>query len=190
MEEQFITLTLDKLEQEHLGCAISDKKHQPGVLQKKAWLRDRIAEGHVFRKLDAKGKVLIEYAPVETAWVPVTGENYLYIYCLWVAGSYKGKGYGKRLMEYCLADATAKGKSGVCMLGAEKQKAWLSDQAFAKKYGFQAVDSAAGGYELLALSFDGSLPRFVAAFLNSKPISAAEAAEIRALLDAAQSKEG
>ena len=39
-------------------------------------------------------------------------------------------------------------------------------------------------------TFDGSLPRFVAAFLNSKPISAAEAAEIRALLDAAQSKEG
>lgn len=46
------------------------------------------------------------------------------------------------------------------MLGADKQKAWLSDQAFAKKYGFQAVDSAAGGYELLALPFDGTLPRF------------------------------
>ena len=54
MEEQFITLTLDTLEQEHLCCAISDKKHQPGVLQKKAWTRDRIAEGHVFRKLDTK----------------------------------------------------------------------------------------------------------------------------------------
>ena len=33
------------------------------------------------------------------------------------------------------------------------------------------------------------LPRFVAAFLNSKPISDAEAAEIRALLDAARYKE-
>ena len=39
-------------------------------------------------------------------------------------------------------------------------------------------------------TFGGSLPRFVAAFLNSKPISEAEAAEIRALLDAAQQKEG
>lgn len=63
-------------------------------------------------------------------------------------------------MEYCLADAGAKGKSGVCMLGAQKQKAWLSDQSFAKKYGFQVVDTAAGGYELLALSFDGTAPRF------------------------------
>ena len=30
----------------------------------------------------------------------------------------------------------------------------------AKKYGFQVVDTAAGGYELLALSFDGTAPRF------------------------------
>ena len=63
-------------------------------------------------------------------------------------------------MEYCLADARAKGKSGVCLLGAEKQKAWLSDQAFAKKFGFQTVDTAPNGYELLALSFDGTKPRF------------------------------
>lgn len=34
-------------------------------------------------------------------------------------------------------------------------------------------------------TFGGSLPRFVAAFLNEKPISEAEAAEIRAMLDAA-----
>ena len=75
-------------------------------------------------------------------------------------GESKGKGYGRALMEYCLADARAKGKSGVCMLGAEKQKAWLSDQAFAKKFGFQTVDTAPNGYELLALSFDGTKPRF------------------------------
>ena len=63
-------------------------------------------------------------------------------------------------MEYCLADARAKGKSGVCMLGAEKQKAWLSDQAFAEKYGFETVDTTPDGYRLLALSFDGTKPRF------------------------------
>ena len=46
------------------------------------------------------------------------------------------------------------------MLGAKKQKSWLSDQSFAKKFGFTTVDSTADGYELLALSFDGSVPRF------------------------------
>lgn len=39
-------------------------------------------------------------------------------------------------------------------------------------------------------TFGGSLPRFVAAFLNAKTISEEEAAEIRALLDAAHDKEG
>ena len=38
-------------------------------------------------------------------------------------------------------------------------------------------------------TFGGSLPRYVAAFLNEKPISAAEAAEIRAILDAARTEE-
>lgn len=118
------------------------------------------AEGHVFRKLNEKATVFIEYAPLETAWVPIIGDNYYYLYCLWVSGSCKGKGYGKALMEYCIADAKKNGKSGICMLGAKKQKGWLSDQAFAKKYGFKVADTTENGYELLALSFDGTLPEF------------------------------
>ena len=62
-------------------------------------------------------------------------------------------------MEYCLADARSKGRSGVCMLGARYQKSWLSDQSFAKKFGFETVDTA-GEYELLAISFDGTRPWF------------------------------
>lgn len=64
-------------------------------------------------------------------------------------------------MEYCIADAKEKGKSGICMLGAKKQKSWLSDQSFAKKFGFEVVDVTDSGYELLALSFDGTMPKFV-----------------------------
>ena len=130
MENQFLNLTKEDLDREHLCCIIRSKKPHPGVEAKRAWLRERLQEGHVFRKLATKGVVFIEYAPLETAWVPVESDNYLYIYCLWVSGEFKGKGYGRQLMEYCLADARAKGKSGVCMLGAEKQKAWLSDQAY------------------------------------------------------------
>ena len=110
---------------EHLCCIIRSKKAHPGVEAKRQWLADRLKEGHIFRKLSAKAMVFIEYAPLATAWTPVLGDSYYYIYCLWVCGESKGKGYGRALMEYCLADARAKGKSGVCMLGAEKQKAWL-----------------------------------------------------------------
>ena len=160
MEQAWINLTPDNLAGEHLCCIIRSKKPHPGVEAKRAWLAQRLQEGHVFRKLNAKGVVFIEYAPVETAWVPVEGDGFLYIYCLWVDGAFKGKGYGRELMEYCLADARAQGKSGVCMLGSAKQKAWLSNQAFAKKYVFETVDATDNGYELLTLSFDGRKPRF------------------------------
>ncbi|WP_295936619.1 GNAT family N-acetyltransferase [uncultured Alistipes sp.] len=160
MNPGFINLTAENLADEHLCCIIRSKKAHPGVEAKRQWLSDRLGEGHVFRKLDAKATVFIEYAPLETAWVPITGDNYYYIYCLWVCGSPKGSGYGKTLMEYCLSDAREKGKSGVCMLGAKKQRAWLSDQSFAKKFGFEVADTTDDGYELLALTFDGTTPEF------------------------------
>ncbi len=160
MNTDFVNLTTENLTNEHLCCIIRSKKPHQGIDAKRQWLSDRLSEGHVFRKLNAKATVFIEYAPLETAWVPVIGNNYYYVYCLWVLGSDKGKGYGKLLMEYCLADAKEKGKSGICMLGAKKQKSWLSDQSFAKKFGFEIVDATDDGYELLALSFDGTIPAF------------------------------
>ncbi len=160
MNTEFINLTAENLPDEHLCCIIRSKKLHPGVEAKRQWLADRLGEGHVFRKLNVKGTVFIEYAPLETAWVPIIGDNYYYLYCLWILGSHKGKGYGKALMEYCIADAKAKGKSGICMLGAQKQKSWLSDQSFSKRVGFEVVDTTDNEYELLALSFDGTTPKF------------------------------
>lgn len=160
MNTDFVNLTTENLVNEHLCCIIRSKKFHPGIEAKRQWLSDRLNEGHVFRKLNEKATVFIEYAPLETAWVPIIGDNYFYLYCLWVDSSHKGKGYGKSLMEYCLADAKERGKSGICMLGAKKQKSWLSDQSFAKKFGFEVVDTTDNGYELLALSFDGTTPKF------------------------------
>jgi ribosomal protein S18 acetylase RimI-like enzyme len=162
MSNEYINLTLDNLTGEHLCCALADKKHQNGVDTKKAWLAERIPEGHVFRKLNARGKVFIEYAPLEKAWVPVVGDNYIYIYCLWVAGSFKGKGYGRELLEYCIEDAKKQNKSGVCVLSAKAKKPFLADKKFMQKFGFETVDTIGKEYELLALSFDGSKPRFAA----------------------------
>lgn len=159
MSEQFINITTHNIDTEHLCCAIADKKHQCGVNAKKEWLKDRINEGHTFRKLDEKGKVFIEYAPLETAWVPVVGDNYIYIYCLWVSGSFKGNGYAKSLLEYCINDAKKQGKSGICVLSAKKKKPFLSEKKFMMKYGFKVVDSI-DEYELLALSFDETEPSF------------------------------
>ena len=146
MESEFINLTAENICEEHLCCIIRSKKPHPGVEAKRSWLSGQLKEGHVFRKLNEKGCCFIEYAHLEKAWVPITGDNFYYIYCLWVDGKSKRKGYGRELMEYCIADAREKGKSGICMLGAKKQKNWLSNQAFAKKYGFETVDVTDNGY--------------------------------------------
>lgn len=159
MPDHYISLTAETLGGEHLCCAIADKKHQPGVDAKKQWLRERLAEGHVFRKLDAQGKVFIEYAPLESAWVPVTGKQYLYVYCLWVSGRFKGLGHAAALLNHCIGDAKRQGKSGVCALSSKTKTPFLSDPKFLRRFGFKPVD-AIGQYELLALSFDGSVPAF------------------------------
>ena len=156
----FITLTTENLVGEHLCCAIADKKHQCGVAIKQEWLKARLPEGHIFRKLNENGKVFIEYAPLESAWVPVAGDNYLYIYCLWVSGKFKGQGYAKTLLDYCIDDAKKQNKSGVCVISSKKKKPYLSDKKFMLKQGFSVVDSIQGEYELLALSFDGTEPSF------------------------------
>lgn len=159
MENEFIKLDLENLSKEHLCCAIADKKHQQGVMNKKEWLKERIKECHVFYKANVQGKVFIEYAPLEKAWVPIIAENYLYIYCLWVAGSYKGKGYGKALLEYCIQDAKQQGKDGICVLSSKKKKPYLTDKKFMLKYGFKVVSSIDDEYELLALSFHDQDPQ-------------------------------
>lgn len=159
MNNEFINLTSENLANEHLCCIIRAKEH-PGTEEKRKWISDRLSEGHVFRKLDIKGCAFIEYAPLEKAWVPIAGDNFYYIYCLWVQGAPRGCGCGRQLMEYCINDAKKHGKSGVCMLGAKKQKNWLSDQKFAEKFGFETADETTDGYRLLALSFDGSKPKF------------------------------
>lgn len=122
MNTDFTNLTTENLSNEHLCCIIRSKKSHPGIEAKRQWLSDRLNEGHVFRKLNAKATVFIEYAPLEKAWVPIMGDNYYYLYCLWVLGSPRGNGYGSSLMEYCIADAKEKGRSGICMLGAKNRR--------------------------------------------------------------------
>lgn len=157
---EYINLTKENIDEEHICCAIGDPKHQSGVDRKKEWIKKKIDDGHVFRKLNARGKMFIEYEPLETAWVPISGNNYEYIYCLWVAGSFKGQGIGKELLEYAINDAKDKKKSGICTLVAKKKKPFLGEKKFFEHFGFEVVDSIED-YELLALKFDDKeTPKF------------------------------
>ena len=48
---------------------------------KKDWLKKEFDNGYVFRRIDARAKVFIEYGPAEKGWVPVDAPNYLLINC-------------------------------------------------------------------------------------------------------------
>ena len=75
-----------------------------------------------------------------------------------------GRTSRKRLCQsiagICHPGCESKKKVRYLYAGGKKQKAWLSDQSFAKKFGFVSVDTTESGYELLALSFDGTYPCF------------------------------
>ena len=157
---EYINLNLENIDKEHICCAIGDPKHQDGVVCKKEWIKNKLKDGHIFRKLNARGKIFIEYEPIETAWTPINGKNYEYIYCLWVAGSFKEKGIGKELLEYAINDAKGKSRSGICTLVSKKKKPFLGEKKFFEHFGFEVVD-AIEDYELLALKFkNDETPKF------------------------------
>ena len=126
---EYIRVTKDNLEKEHICCAISNNKDVQ-VSSKKAWLADRFDEGLVFLKSVERGKCFIEYIPAENAWVPINVDGYMYIDCLWVSGSFKGHGYSTELLDACIEDSKAKGRKGLCILAAAKKKPFLADPKF------------------------------------------------------------
>ena len=158
---EYIRVTKDNLETEHICCAIA-KNNDVQVVSKKSWLSDRFEDGLVFLKSAERGKCFIEYIPAENAWNPIIADGYMYIDCLWVAGSFKGHGYSTDLLNACIEDSKNKGKKGLCILSTAKKKPFLADPKFLKHKGFKACDEADNGIQLWYLSFstDAPLPKF------------------------------
>ncbi len=158
---EYIRVTKENLEKEHICCAISNNKDVQ-VSSKKAWLFDRFDEGLVFLKSTERGKCFIEYIPAENAWVPIKADGYMYIDCLWVSGSFKGHGYSSDLLNACIADSKEKGKKGLCILCAAKKMPFLADPKFLKYKGFLVGDEADNGIQLMYLPFDqkAEVPKF------------------------------
>ena len=158
---EYIKVTKENLEKEHICCAISNNKDIQ-VSSKKAWLEERFDEGLVFLKSTERGKCFIEYIPAENAWNPIEANGYMYIDCLWVSGSFKGHGYSNDLLGACIEDSKQKGKKGLCILSAAKKKPFLADPGFLKYKGFSVCDVSDNGIQLwyLPFSVDAEAPRF------------------------------
>lgn len=149
---EYIRVTKDNLESEHICCAISNN-NDVQVASKKAWLAERFEDGLVFLKSVERGKCFIEYIPAENAWNPINATGYMYIDCLWVSGSFKGHGYSTDLLDECIKDSKSKGMKGLCILSSAKKKPFLADPKFLKYKGFTVCDEADNGIQLWYLPF-------------------------------------
>jgi hypothetical protein len=160
--DKIITVTAENIDREHICCAISNKKGETCVSSKKAWMKEVFEDGLMFRKLDVRGKVFMEYIPAEKAWCSIDALGYMHINCFWVSGQFKGKGYANRLLEACIEDAKSKGRHGLTVVASENPPPFLSDPDYLKYKGFSAADTAEPFFILYYLPFaeNAPVPRF------------------------------
>lgn len=160
--KQFIELTKENISKEHICCAISDKKCADSYQAKKDWLTKEFDNGYVFRRINERAKVFIEYGPSEKAWVPITAHNYLNINCFWVSGRYKKNGYGKELLKSVIEDAQEQKKDGLVTVVGTKKYHFMSDTKWLLKQGFEEVERISSGFSLLVkkINPDAKLPTF------------------------------
>ena len=159
---EFITITPENIASEHICCAFSDKKCSDGYQKKKNWLKKVMKSGYRFYRLNERAKVFIEYGPSETAWLPVTAENYYTINCFWVSGKYKGHGYGKKLLGNVESEAAKNRRDGLYTVTGKKKFHFMSDGKWFIKQGFEIVDETENGFILLVkkLTDKSENPRF------------------------------
>ncbi|WP_197092853.1 hypothetical protein [Labilibaculum euxinus] len=69
--EKIITLNQSNIDKEHICCAISDKKCKDSYELKKDWLKKEFDNEFVFRRIDARAKVFIEYGPPKKDGFPL-----------------------------------------------------------------------------------------------------------------------
>lgn len=160
--EQLIDLNTENISAEHICCAISDKKCSDSYQAKKDWLTKEFNNGYVFRRINQRAKVFIEYGPAENAWIPITANNYLNINCFWVSGKFKKNGYGKALLKTAIDDAKNQGKDGLVTVVGTKKFHFMSDTKWFLKQGFEEVERISSGFSLLAkkITPNAELPKF------------------------------
>ena len=160
--EKIIILDKSNLDSEHICCAISDKKCKESYELKKEWLRQEFDNGYVFRRIDARAKVFMEYGPAEKGWAPIDAPNYLLINCFWVSGQYKGKGYGKELLRLAFEDAKNQGKDGLVTVVGVTKFHFMSDTKWLLKQGFESCEQISSGFSLLVKKINAKAnnPRF------------------------------
>ena len=141
---------------------VANKKH-PGYVAKRAWLRQRFAEGlRILLAVTPDGHKagFLEYVPAEFTWRVVEAPGCLVIHCIWVkSAKYPLAGITASLLGKCRADAAAQGRAGVAVVTSDGT--WMAGNKIVLRHGFRQVDDAPPHYQLLYQHItDGSPPAF------------------------------
>ena len=160
MENVIHTIDASNVDRYGFFCYKSKPK-STGYRQKREWLEPCLAEGVRLKIIyeGTRSAGFIEYAPGEATWRVVQATGYLVIHCMWVVGSGRGKGYGKRLLEQVISEAQNKGMYGLAVVTSSST--FLAKKGFFIHQGFEVVDQAPPSFELLAMRLDhGCTPSF------------------------------
>ena len=168
---ELITLDAKNIGQVRQFCGLSPK-YAKAYTGKSHWLKKRIDEGMRYTLLRVRGinAGMIEYLPGEYVWRGVDARGYLFIHCFWVIGSNRKHGYGRQLLDACIADAMKNNFDGVAVMTSTNH--WLPTRKIFIKNGFELVDTAPPSFELLVKRFNpaASFPRFIQHDINSVQI--------------------
>lgn len=154
---RLLTLQAEDLGKVQMLCGHSPT-YRIGYRAKIEWARKRLAEGwrYTLLTVDGNNAGMVETAPAESAWRGVEAPGYRIIHCLWVVGHNRRHGYGRQLLEACLAEA--QGTNGLAVLSSRSH--WLPTRKLFLKNDFQRVDEEPP-FELLVfrLKEEAALPR-------------------------------
>ncbi|WP_010093140.1 GNAT family N-acetyltransferase [Ornithinibacillus scapharcae] len=156
---ELVVLTEENLEREGCYC-LRSKPKSSGYQGKNDWLTAKFIENLKYIKLmeDDKAAGFIEYIPIEYSSRVVFGENYHVIHCLWVNNT--GKGYASRLIQTCIQDAQEHKKDGIVVV-TNPDTSWTPSKEVFIKNGFEEVDRAPYGFELLVYKTgEAAIPYF------------------------------
>lgn len=151
MKSNFLTLAPANIDDEHIWCSFYGKKCKEGYLLKKGRPAQEADKGCIFRRLDERAKVFIEYVPAGKAWVRGNAPGYEMIGCFGVSGQYKGQGYAEALLQSAIDDVRRQGKGGLVTVVGTRKLHFMSDTERLLCQGFTKAGELAGGLCLFAL---------------------------------------
>lgn len=152
---EIININETNIDSEHICCAIgNDKVNQRRANEKKEWLKARFKDGLVFKRLNERWKIFIEYMPIEKVWKPVIWKKYMFINCLWVSWKFKWQWIWLKLLNACIEDSKKKWMDWIAVISSSKVKPFLTDKKFYEKHGFTSIERIDPYFELLELKFN------------------------------------